>query len=97
MGSILRHRDLKREDRIKSSADAAASFVKINYVLDEDESLPELSEWSGYCEDLHIKIRAKTKEACEKHMQQAVISELFANQNKAYEILLKNKQHQFFL
>ena len=94
---ILRHQDLKREDRIMKAATAAVSFVKAGFLFDEDESMPELSEWIGFCEELNIEIKARSREACENHMRQAVFGELLANPEKAYSLLFENKQFQFFL
>jgi hypothetical protein len=94
---MKRHLDLRRDYRIQKAADAAARFVEVDYTFDEDESLPGLSEWIGHCGDFNIKIVAKSKESCETHMRTAVLSELIANQDKTYSILLKNKQVQFFL
>lgn len=93
----LRHQDLFRETRIRRAAEAAALFVTSEVFFCEDESFPELSLWLGVCDEFEIEIKAVSRKSCEIHLRESIVAELVADYKKAYSILLKNNQIQFFL
>jgi hypothetical protein len=89
--------DLDRETRISQAALAASKFVKVEVTFIEDELMPELSEWIGICDQVGVIVTAKTKEACESHLEEAVSGSLSMDPIKVYEILSDNGQKLFFL